>query len=83
MNVADRVREKMSNLHAIYHHADGDDDDQVGVPPYIILHLLTYSIHSIPYPPTDLAACQAPLCLPYLTLHIKPSCSSSNLVLFS
>uniref|UniRef100_A0A3Q2Z151 Glucokinase regulator n=1 Tax=Hippocampus comes TaxID=109280 RepID=A0A3Q2Z151_HIPCM len=58
MNVAYRVREKMSNLHAIYHQADGDDDDQVGLPPYIILHLLTYSIHSIQYPPTDLAACQ-------------------------
>ncbi|XP_051908725.1 glucokinase regulatory protein [Hippocampus zosterae] len=28
MNVAYRVREKMSNLHAIYHQADGDDDDQ-------------------------------------------------------
>uniref|UniRef100_A0A3Q2Z165 Glucokinase regulator n=1 Tax=Hippocampus comes TaxID=109280 RepID=A0A3Q2Z165_HIPCM len=54
MNVAYRVREKMSNLHAIYHQADGDDDDQVGLPPYIILHLLTYSIHSIQYPPTDL-----------------------------
>uniref|UniRef100_A0A3Q2YZ76 Glucokinase regulator n=1 Tax=Hippocampus comes TaxID=109280 RepID=A0A3Q2YZ76_HIPCM len=50
MNVAYRVREKMSNLHAIYHQADGDDDDQVGLPPYIILHLLTYSIHSIQYP---------------------------------
>ncbi|XP_019723960.1 glucokinase regulatory protein isoform X2 [Hippocampus comes] len=45
MNVAYRVREKMSNLHAIYHQADGDDDDQWELSTKLVLNAVSTGAH--------------------------------------